>query len=90
MGRRKKEKVYFKGKKHMDACILTVLKNLRKNAGFTQEELAKLLGRHRAIVSKIEGQFFIPSLDILRLYGIVFGLSVSEILKEAENLAYVQ
>lgn len=90
MGRRKKEKIHFKDKNHMDNCILTVLKNLRKNAGFTQEELAHLLGRHSAIVGKIEGKFFVPSLDIIRLYGIVFGLTTSEILAEAEKLSYVQ
>ena len=85
MGRQKKMKVHFSSRSMMHTLILSVLRDLRKEAGLSQHELSMKLGRNYDMVNKIECGTFTPSLDIMRDYGIFFGVTISEILKRAED-----
>lgn len=87
MGRTKKPKVHFTSQNLMHDYILQVLKNLRKSNELTQVELSYKLGRNYDTVRKIENRMFVPSLNVLRDYGIVFNMTVSDILKQAEELS---
>lgn len=87
MGKRKKSKVHFHSTKSMHEYILQVLKYLRKSNQLTQVELSVKLGRNQDTVRKIENRLFIPSLNVLRDYGIVFDMTVSDILKLAEEFS---
>lgn len=55
---------------------------LRKNNGWSQEELAERLGVTRQAVSKWEGAQSIPDLDKLLLMSQVFGVSTDLLLKD--------
>lgn len=87
MARIKKPKVHFTSQNLMHDYILQVLKHLRKSNELTQVELSHKLGRNYDTVRKIENKMFTPSLNILRDYGIVFNMAVSEILKLAEEFS---
>lgn len=87
MGRSKKIKVHFTTQSLMHDYILQVLIHLRKSNGLTQVELSYKLGRNQDTVRKIENRMFQPSLNVLRDYGIVFDMTVSEILKLAEEFS---
>lgn len=87
MARIKKSKVHFTSQNLMHNYILQVLKHLRKSNELTQVELSRKLGRNYDTVRKIENRMFTPSLNILRDYGIVFDMTVSDILKLAEEFS---
>lgn len=56
------------------------IKNLRKRAVMTQEQLADKLGVTRQTVSKWENNMSVPDADILSEMADVFDVSVSELL----------
>ena len=55
---------------------------LRKKAGFSQEELAEKMGVSRQSVSKWEGALSIPDLDKILLMSEIFGVSTDYLLKD--------
>ncbi|MBQ7938009.1 MAG: helix-turn-helix transcriptional regulator [Oscillospiraceae bacterium] len=55
---------------------------LRKKAGFSQEELAEKMGVSRQSVSKWEGALSIPDLDKILLMSEIFGVSTDFLLKD--------
>jgi transcriptional regulator with XRE-family HTH domain len=57
------------------------IKALRKNRGWTQVELADLLGIDRSYLSEIENGKKDPSLTILKTFSDGFGLSLSALLR---------
>ena len=56
------------------------IRNLRKEAGLTQEQLSDKLGVTRQTLSKWENGFSVPDADILSHMASVFDVSVSELL----------
>lgn len=56
--------------------------NLRKKAGWSQEELASEMGVSRQSVSKWEGAQTIPEMDKILLLGEIFGVSTDYLLKD--------
>ena len=55
---------------------------LRKKAGYSQEELAEKMGVSRQSVSKWEGALSIPDLDKILLMSEIFGVSTDYLLKD--------
>ncbi|MBE6899407.1 MAG: helix-turn-helix transcriptional regulator [Ruminococcaceae bacterium] len=55
---------------------------LRKKAGYSQEELAEKMGVSRQSVSKWEGALSIPDLDKILLMSEIFGVSTDFLLKD--------
>lgn len=55
---------------------------LRKKAGYSQEELAEKMGVSRQSVSKWEGALSIPDLDKILLISEIFGVSTDYLLKD--------
>lgn len=55
---------------------------LRKKAGFSQEELAEKMGVSRQSISKWEGALSIPDLDKILLLSEIFGVSTDYLLKD--------
>lgn len=55
---------------------------LRKKAGFSQEELAEKMGVSRQSVSKWEGALSIPDLDKILQMSEIFGVSTDYLLKD--------
>ncbi|MBO1265332.1 helix-turn-helix transcriptional regulator [Proteiniclasticum sp. SCR006] len=58
------------------------LKNLRKERGVSQEELAKVLHITRQSISKWETGAAIPDMDKMRMLGDYYGLSLDELMDE--------
>ena len=61
------------------------IKNLRKRAVMTQEQLADKLGVTRQTVSKWKNNMSVPDADILSEMADVFDVSVSELLGYGAN-----
>lgn len=57
------------------------VRNLRKERGWTQVELAELLGIDRSYLSEIETGKKDPSLRVLKTIADGFGLSLPQLLK---------
>ena len=71
------------------------LKNIRKNKGFTQEELACRLHVARQTISKWEKGYSVPDAQVLSEMADIFEVSVAELLgaegiKNAENDALIE
>ena len=62
------------------------LKELRKNKGLTQEELASKLYVSRTAVSKWESGKGYPSIDILKSLACFFEISIDELISNNEVL----
>ena len=56
------------------------IKNLRKNKGYTQEELASKLNVVRQTVSKWEKGYSVPDAEMLKKIAEIFETSVSQLL----------
>jgi len=56
------------------------IKNLRKNKGFTQEELASKLNIVRQTVSKWEKGYSVPDAEMLKKLAEIFDTDVSKLL----------
>ncbi len=66
------------------------LQELRKQKGFTQEELADVLFVSRAAVSKWESGRGYPNIDSLKAIAKFFSISIDELLSGDELLTAVQ
>ena len=58
-----------------------LLKQLRKEKGLTQEELAKKVGVGQSYINKLEKGFKNPALDTLQRIGKVLGVDYKTLLK---------
>ena len=65
--------------------IGSFIKEIRKEKGLTQEQLADKLGVTRQTVSKLENNMSVPDADILSEMADVFDVSVSELLGYGAN-----
>jgi transcriptional regulator with XRE-family HTH domain len=62
--------------------ISEVLRQARKNAGLTQEELAKSSGLNRSTISKYESGVITPPVETLQLISAALNVSVAYLLGE--------
>jgi transcriptional regulator with XRE-family HTH domain len=62
-----------------------VLRELRQEKGFSQEELAERAGLHRTYISQIERGVKSPTLRSLELISTALELPLSAIVKRLEN-----
>ena len=58
------------------------LQQLRKNKGWSQEQLSKKIGAHQKYISRYENNSSKPSADTLRKLSEVFGVTVDYLLAE--------
>ena len=56
--------------------------NLRKKAGWSQEDLAEMIGVSRQSVSKWEGAQSVPDMDKILRLSRIFGVSTDYLLKD--------
>lgn len=61
---------------------MSLIRELRREKGISQQELAKLCGVHQTAVSQWEKGRTLPDRDSLRLLSKVFGVSVDTLLGE--------
>lgn len=70
----------------LDTSLLAyVLYSRRKELNITQKELSELTGINRALISRIESQGFIPSVDQLLTLSEVLKFNVSEVIVDDLN-----
>lgn len=73
-------------KLEMSAAFATVLKKHRKAKGFSQELLAERADIHPTHVGLIERSLRNPSLNVAQAIANALGLSLTEIVAEAEQI----
>jgi transcriptional regulator with XRE-family HTH domain len=56
------------------------MKRLRRERGWSQEELADRVGRHRTFISQIERATKSPTLDTLERIADAFGVKIGELV----------
>lgn len=71
----------------MEQFIGAAIKQLRKNADLTQEQLAELIGKSSLQVSKAERKLGAPSIRVLMDIAKGLDISVSQIIELAEELS---
>ena len=62
--------------------------SLRKQKGWSQTELAKIVGCSREIISKYEKSSVTPSLDIAKKIADAFGVSLDYLVGEGQNASF--
>jgi len=63
----------------------TVIANLRKSKGLSQEDLAFELNLHRTYISQIERGIKSPSLRVIEKVSIFFEIKLSDLFRLVEN-----
>lgn len=63
----------------------SIVVNLRKSKGLSQEDLAFELGLHRTYISQIERGIKSPSLRVIEKISSFFELQLSELFKLVED-----
>ena len=61
------------------------LQELRKTAGYSQEQVAELLGLSRQAISKWESGQNMPEIEKLLLLSEIFNVSINFLIKNDEN-----
>ena len=61
------------------------IRQLRKQKGFSQEQLAELTGFHRNYIGMVERGERNPALVNIHVFAKVFGLSISELFNFEEK-----
>lgn len=79
----------FRDEQDMNQALATMLKEIRINLGFTQRELESKLGLGSEYLSKVERGKVKVSLELLRKYTTVFNLTISYIIRRAEEDAKI-
>lgn len=79
----------FRDEQHMNQALATMLKEIRINLGFTQKELESKLGLGSEYISKVERGKVKVSLELLRKYTTAFNLTISYIIRRAEEDAKI-
>ena len=69
----------------MSEGVLNTIRELRKKAGYTQEELADATGVSRQTIISIEGGRYIPSLPLALRIARFFGCSTDDMFKLKED-----
>jgi putative transcriptional regulator len=68
----------------MSEKVLSDIREFRKRAGFTQEELADALGVSRQTIISIERGRYVPSLSLALKIAKFFGCSTDDMFKLEE------
>jgi putative transcriptional regulator len=63
------------------SAILNRLRELRAARGWTQEQLADLVGVSRQSINSIERNRYVPSLQLALTFAWVFGCSTDDIFR---------
>ena len=63
------------------ARVLSRVKDLRIERGWTQQELADAVGVSRQSINSIERNRYVPSLELALLFARVFSVATDEIFK---------
>ena len=71
------------------------IKRLRKDAGLSQEQLGKMIGKTRSAVSLYESDSIVPRMGVIEDLAQIFRVSKSEIIGERKkpnnaNLTYAE
>ncbi|MDE5737090.1 MAG: helix-turn-helix domain-containing protein [Oscillospiraceae bacterium] len=53
-----------------------LLKQLRKNKGLTQQQLAEKINRNKTVISKYENNLLAPTLETLIQFSVIFNVSL--------------
>lgn len=61
---------------------------LRKEKGWSQTELAKLIGSSREIISKYEKDSVMPSIEMAKKIADAFGVSLDFLVGEGQNASF--
>ena len=61
---------------------------LRKEKGWSQKELAKLIGSSREIISKYEKDNVMPSIEMAKKIADAFGVSLDFLAGEGQNASF--
>lgn len=62
------------------------IKKLREDSGFTQKQMAEMLGVSKSNVSKYEANFVEPNIDILKSYSSIFSVSIDDLLGATKKI----
>jgi putative transcriptional regulator len=65
----------------MTPAVLNIVKELRSERGWTQQELADAVGVSRQSINSIERQRYEPSLGLALTFARIFGRPTDEIFK---------
>lgn len=76
-------------KKLSTSLLASNVKQLRKSLGYTMEELSKRTGIHRVMISRIEKEDYIPSIDQLEKLSETLGFEITDLFVEANKEGHV-
>lgn len=71
---------------NLTKAIGLAIRNARTERGFTQEDLAESANLHVTAVGRMERGDRLPRLDTLAQVALAFGLPLSQLLRQAEDL----
>lgn len=69
----------------IDEAFATVLRDLRKRKGWSQESFAFKVGIHRTYVSQLERGLKSPSLKTLQKIALAFNISLTRLMNMIED-----
>ncbi len=72
-------------KKLSSKSLATIVTAKRKELGITQQQLADLTGIHRAMISHIESESYVPSIPQLEALGSVLGFESEDVFTLRDN-----
>lgn len=76
-------------KKLSTSLLASNVKQLRKSLGYTMEELSKRTGIHRVMISRIEKEDYIPSIDQLEKLSETLGFEITDLFVEANKEGHI-
>ena len=65
-----------------------IVKALRKEKGFSQEQLSKETGINRLMIGRLENEEYMPSVSQLEKLGEILGFEITDLFEEREPLVY--
>lgn len=72
-------------KKLSTSLLASNVKQLRKSLGYTMEELSRRTGIHRVMISRIEKEDYIPSIDQLEKLSETLGFEITDLFVETNK-----
>ena len=63
-----------------------IVKALRKEKGFSQEQLSKETGINRLMIGRLENEEYMPSVSQLEKLGEILGFEITDLFEEREPL----
>jgi len=75
-------------KKLSQKKMVDTVKTLRKEKGFSQEQVSKETGINRLMIGRLENNEYMPSISQLEKLGEVLGFEITDLLEEREPLVY--